>query len=70
MPSRFRKQIIKEIEEPDHQTFQVDNLNRILGNIGRQDALLSQDELNTLLLEAGVSSNQRVIPIDKMMQLM
>ncbi|CAB9526747.1 expressed unknown protein [Seminavis robusta] len=70
IPSRFRKHMIKAIEEPDHQTFQVDNLNRILDNIGRKDAHLSNDELSALLREAGVPSHERSLSISKMMELM
>lgn len=70
LPSRFRKHIIKEIEEPDHGTCLVDNLNRILGNIGRQDAFLSTEEMNTLLHDAGLSENNRYIPVEKMMKLL
>lgn len=72
LPSRFRKHIIKEIEDPNHETFQVDNLNPLLDNIGRHDARLSQEELDTLLHEAGVvvRSEGRHMPIDKMLQLM
>jgi hypothetical protein len=70
VPSRFRKYIIKAIEEPDHQTFRVDSLNRILDNIGRHDAHLNDDELRVLLQEAGVPGNLRTLPISKMQLLM
>ena len=73
IPSRFRKHIIKEIEDPNHETFHIDNLNPLLENIGRHDARLTQEELDTLLKEAGVVANSgsnRHMPIDKMLQLM
>jgi hypothetical protein len=70
LPSRFRKQIIREIEEPDHQTIHLDNLNRVLANIGRQDAFLSNEEMETLLQDAGCDTHQRYLPIDKMVELM
>jgi len=68
VPSRFRKHIIKAIQEPEHpQTFQVDNLNRILKNIGREDAQLSEEELSALLSEAG--SHDRQMPLSTVLQL-
>jgi len=44
----------------------VDNINIVLGNIGRQDAFLTEQELADLLREAGATS--RKIPLDQAMQ--
>jgi len=46
----------------------VDDLNRIFHNIGRDDAQLSNDELDTLLRDAGVQD--RHVPLSKMIELM
>ena len=70
IPSRFRKHIIREIEEPDHESVHLDNLNRVLANIGRQDAFLSNAEMEELLQEAGCDTRQRYMPVEKMIQLM
>ena len=57
LPSRFRKEIVKVLEGPDHQVT-IDSFNVVLGNIGRADAYLSEAELNDLLVEAGASGRQ------------
>jgi len=46
----------------------VESLNTVLMNIGRSDQLLSEEEMKTLLKEAGAEN--RCIPASKMMQLM
>jgi DNA repair protein RadC len=47
---------------------EVDALNQLLVNIGSKERL-SNDELNAILLAAGIK-DKRIIPIDKMLQLM
>merc|ERR1711862_62258 len=66
-PNHFKKDIIKAIKGPD-ECILVDDLNKILTNIGRPEAKLSNEELNILLRDAG--SKDRSISIDKMMKLM
>lgn len=70
IPSRFRKHIIKAVEEPDHQTFQIDKLNTILENIGRQDARLSPEEIKVLLKEAGIDGDSHYVPTSNLLSLM
>ncbi|CAB9519115.1 expressed unknown protein [Seminavis robusta] len=67
LPSRFRKEMVKIIEGPDHLVA-VDNFNLILSNIGRSDASLSESEMNDLLMAAGSSS--RKIPVEQAMMLL
>jgi hypothetical protein len=69
-PSRFRKYIIKAVEEPDHETFQIDRINTLLDNIGRSDARLSSEEIEMLLKEAGVIGGSHYVPTSKLAQLM
>lgn len=51
-----------------HGAVEVDTLNQLLVNIGSNERL-SKDELNAILLAVGVK-DKRIIPIDKMLQLM
>jgi len=50
----------------------VDNLNRVLENIGHADDRLSEDELNDLLTaaDANVTGGDRLISFEKMLKLM
>lgn len=48
----------------------MDALNAILVNIGRPEERLTEAELDAILAEAGVAAEDRVIPVDKMIQLM
>lgn len=69
LPSRFRKDLLKVVEKDGAKgVVEVDALNTILVNIGRPEERLSEEELNTILSEAGV--DDRAIPVDKMIQLM
>lgn len=70
MPSRFRKHIIKAIEEPGHESFQIEKLNTLLGNIGREDARLTPEEIALLLKEAGVNGGSHLLPTAKLAKLM
>ena len=71
LPSRFRKEMAKAIQGGSENNGQslvaVDNFNLLLGNIGRQDALLTERELSDLLQAAGATS--RKIPVEQIMQL-
>lgn len=70
LPSRFRKEMAKAIqgvESGGQSLVAVDNFNLVLGNIGRQDALLTERELSDLLVAAGATS--REIPVEQAMQL-
>jgi hypothetical protein len=61
---------LKAAQSRDGQ-IQVDRLNEILINIGRPDQLLSEDEMNILLKEAGPScSTTRCMSTAKMIDLM
>lgn len=67
LPSRFRKEVAKVLEGPDKQV-EVDSLNIILANIGREEACLSQAELSELLMAAGATS--RKISVEQAMLLL
>lgn len=67
VPSAFRNTLISFIKGPDNHVV-IDNFNIILGNIGRQDAYLSDSEIRELLLEAGVKGCK--IPVEQAMQLL
>lgn len=72
-PTRFKKELVKAAQGKDLKNtslVQVDSLNQILINIGRPEDRLSEDELKTLLNEAGCSEDSRYIPVATMMQLM
>lgn len=59
--------MIKPALDSDKETIVVDNLNTLLVNIGRPDQILSEEELTTLVEEAGGSD--RAIPASKVLQL-
>jgi hypothetical protein len=58
LPSRFKKTLFKDVKKSD-DTIDVDNLNRILVNIGRSDQILSSDELDMILKECGAKETSR-----------
>lgn len=64
-PTRFKKDLLKAIADNDRVP--VDRLNSLLVNIGRDDKLLSDEELSSLLEEAGAKG--RSISAAKMLQL-
>jgi hypothetical protein len=66
-PNRFKKEMIKAVECNDNGLIKIDSLNRILMNIGRSDQLLSEDELVTLLHDAG--STERTISATTLLEL-
>jgi hypothetical protein len=74
-PVRFRKELLKAVAGQtggiiDGQ-IQVDRLNDILINIGRPDQLLSEEEKNVLLQEAGpLCSTTRCMSTATMIDLM
>mmetsp|Transcript_30207 Transcript_30207/g.69686 ORF Transcript_30207/g.69686 Transcript_30207/m.69686 type:complete len:81 (-) Transcript_30207:141-383(-) len=68
-PHRFRKELFKAVPKESGDAIQVDTMNQILVNIGRPGDLLTEEEWNLLLKDAG-SSDNRSIPVEKMMQLM
>lgn len=67
IPSRFKKEIIKTLKGP-HESIQVENLNLILTNIGRQDACLTAEEMNVLLKESGATD--RCLPVEQIIKLL
>lgn len=71
-PNRFRKELLKAVEKEGctKGAVEVDALNAILVNIGRPEERLTEAELDAILAEAGVAAEDRVIPVDKMIQLM
>mmetsp|Transcript_3625 Transcript_3625/g.4829 ORF Transcript_3625/g.4829 Transcript_3625/m.4829 type:complete len:124 (-) Transcript_3625:69-440(-) len=72
-PQRFRKELVKAAEEKNYPSMiKVDNLNRVLENIGHADDRLSEDELNDLLTaaDANVTGGDRLISFEKMLKLM
>mmetsp|Transcript_3654 Transcript_3654/g.5268 ORF Transcript_3654/g.5268 Transcript_3654/m.5268 type:complete len:124 (-) Transcript_3654:1855-2226(-) len=72
-PHRFRKELVKAAEEKNNPSMiKVDNLNRVLENIGHADDRLSEDELNDLLAaaDADVNEGDRLISFEKMLKLM
>jgi hypothetical protein len=46
----------------------LDDLNSVLVNIGRKDQLLSENDMETLLLEAGSKMDQSEIPSHKLIE--
>ena len=70
-PNRFRKELIKAAVNESHANgaVEVETLNKILINIGRPEERLSDEELNAILAEAG-AMDDRIISVDKMLQLM
>ena len=64
--SRFKKQVIKPYVG-SNGSVQIEEINRLLSNIGRSDDRLSLDEQQILLKEAG--STNRSLSIAKMMEL-
>jgi hypothetical protein len=69
IPSRFKKDLLRAV--PSENGFvPVDSLNSILVNIGRSDSLLTEQELTTLLQEAGASCTEgRNISTQAVLQL-
>jgi hypothetical protein len=67
MPCRFKKNLINAICPSGQDTIVVDDLNKILCNIGRTDQLLSEQELSALLLEAG--AKDRCITTKQILEL-
>lgn len=83
LPSRFKKDIIKAIPKTKNdndathngEVVKVENLNTILRNIGRSDAVLSSEEVNVLLEEvdaseeASNSTNDGYVPLNTLLKL-
>jgi hypothetical protein len=66
-PSRFKKEILNAVKQPNVDVIQVDSLNRILVNIGRQDQLLTEEEIHGLLQEVG--SKDRSLKTSQLLEL-
>mmetsp|Transcript_42565 Transcript_42565/g.102619 ORF Transcript_42565/g.102619 Transcript_42565/m.102619 type:complete len:146 (+) Transcript_42565:253-690(+) len=66
VPSRFKKELLSPYTH--HGAVTVDELNRLLGNIGRSDVCLSKQEQQELLKAAGISGKTE-IPTSKLMEL-
>ena len=65
---RFKKDIYKVVADDNNDgAVQVDNLNNFLLNIGRQDTILTEDELRSLLQDVGATG--RYISKDDLMEL-
>lgn len=68
-PRRFKQEILGSLAT-NGNVIKVENLNNFLHNIGRDDKLLSQEEMDALLEEAaGDAKKNRSISAAKMMQL-
>jgi hypothetical protein len=52
-PTRVKKNLINSVSHSGEIV--VDDLNKILANIGRSDKLLSEEEMSALLQEAGAT---------------
>uniref|UniRef100_A0A7S1Z4Q3 EF-hand domain-containing protein n=1 Tax=Trieres chinensis TaxID=1514140 RepID=A0A7S1Z4Q3_TRICV len=68
-PKRFKKELFKAAINPDSKEVEVERINQLLKNIGHEEDCLSKDELDVLLDEANGAHDKRVIPVEKMMQL-
>lgn len=78
-PSRFKKEMMKAVECNNSDRglikiglIEIDSLNRILVNIGRSDQLLTEDEIVTLMRDAGCASSgtaARTIPATTLYEL-
>ena len=66
-PSRFKKELLNAVKQPDADFIEVDSLNRILINIGRQDQLLSEEEIRSLLKEVG--AKDRCLKTSQLLEL-
>ncbi|GKY96691.1 hypothetical protein MPSEU_000628600 [Mayamaea pseudoterrestris] len=67
-PSRFKKEILNVAKSPNSvDAIPVDALNRILINIGRQDSLLTEEEMHGLLKQVG--SKDRFIKASQLLEL-
>ena len=67
LPSRFKKEVVKVIEGPDKKV-DLGNFNILFQNIGRQDASLTEAEIDDLVKAVG--SSDRKIPTEKAMKLL
>jgi hypothetical protein len=50
------------------ESFTIKDLNSVLINIGRKDHILSENDMRTLVLEAGSTINQCAIPSHKLIE--
>ena len=66
IPSRFKKELLSPYSH--HGTVTLEELNRLLGNIGRSDVCLTKEEQQELLKAAGISGKTE-IPTSKLMEL-
>jgi hypothetical protein len=66
VPTRFKKEILQPYVGND-ETVEVEQLNRLLTNIGHPQDCLSPEEQTEFLKAAG--SPNRCIPVKKMMEL-
>ena len=67
IPTRFKKELLQPYLG-SNGSVEVEDLNRLLTNIGHPNELLSSDEQRVLLQEAG--SNNNCITMKKMMELL
>mmetsp|Transcript_12788 Transcript_12788/g.35419 ORF Transcript_12788/g.35419 Transcript_12788/m.35419 type:complete len:125 (-) Transcript_12788:906-1280(-) len=71
-PTRFRKEFVKAFptmsQEGGGNMMPADDLNGVLSRIGLSDSLLSKEELETLLSEAGTPQS-RMLSVEKIMKL-
>ena len=66
IPSRFKKELLSPYAH--HGAVTLEELNRLLGNIGRSDVCLTKEEQQELLKAAGISGKTE-IPTSKLMEL-
>ena len=66
IPSRFKKELLQPYVGTDGAV-EIENLNKLMSNIGHPEGLLSSDEQRLLLEEAGSSNG--CITVKKMMEL-
>uniref|UniRef100_A0A7S3DXQ4 Calmodulin n=1 Tax=Entomoneis paludosa TaxID=265537 RepID=A0A7S3DXQ4_9STRA len=67
-PSRFRKEFVKAFPTQEGK-MPADDLNNVLSQIGLKDSLLSKEEIDTLLTEAGTPKS-RMLSVDQIMKLL
>ena len=68
-PTRFKKELIRAAQS-DEGTIQIEELNQVLINIGKEEERLSEDEFDQLLKAAGEDAKKgRCITTSQMWQL-
>jgi hypothetical protein len=73
LPSRFKKELLKGASIPMNSpdaSVEVERLNVLLRNIGREGDCLSREELDVILDEAMGGHERRELSVEKVLQLL